>query len=113
MRIAVTVPSGWSVRLTNQADAATAGIRIDSLSDARPTFGRHAHDLCHEILVIRLRRPESPDRDRGGSQAVTCWRKRTIEANSAGSMLAPPTRAPSMSGWDMIAATLAAFTDPP
>jgi len=54
MRIAVTVPSGWSVRLTNQADAATAGIRIDSLSDARPTFGRHAYDLCREILVIRL-----------------------------------------------------------
>ena len=37
----------------------------------------------------------------------------TIAANSAGSRLAPPTSAPSMSGWDSSSAALAALTLPP
>ena len=40
-------------------------------------------------------------------------RYRTRPTNSSGSRLAPPTRAPSTSGWAMIPATLATFTEPP
>ena len=37
----------------------------------------------------------------------------TIAANSAGSRLAPPTRAPSMSGWAISSAALSGLTEPP
>ena len=37
----------------------------------------------------------------------------TMRANSSGSRLAPPTRAPSMSGWAISSAMFDAFTEPP
>src|SRR3954454_2161220 len=40
-------------------------------------------------------------------------RKRTILTTSSASSEAPPTRAPSMSAWAMISATLPDFTEPP
>ncbi len=46
-------------------------------------------------------------------QRAMCSGNRQICANSSASRLAPPTRAPSMSGWAMIAAMLAALTEPP
>ncbi len=45
--------------------------------------------------------------------APACSGKRTILANSSASRLAPPTRAPSMSGLPMIWATFEDFTEPP
>ena len=37
----------------------------------------------------------------------------TIAAKSAGSRLAPPTKAPSMSGWESSSAALPGLTEPP
>ena len=42
-----------------------------------------------------------------------CSGNRQIAANSSASRLAPPTSAPSTSGWAMIAATFADLTEPP
>ena len=55
---------------------------------------------------------EDDQRDRGSR-----WRHypaaSTIAANSAGSRLAPPTSAPSMSGWAISSAALSGLTEPP
>ena len=75
----------------------------DSVSDGRPAVVRSGGNSASPA------RPRAPVR----RQAVTCCRNRTIEANSTGSMLAPPTRAPSMSGSAMILATFEALTEPP
>src|SRR5262249_57316367 len=48
------------------------------------------------------------------AQALTAnSRYRQIRTNSPASRLAPPTRAPSMAGWAIIAAMLSDLTDPP
>lgn len=44
---------------------------------------------------------------------LTCSGNRQIRANSSASMLAPPTSAPSTSGWSMMPAMFADFTEPP
>src|SRR5690606_6674728 len=49
----------------------------------------------------------------GSAQGAQCRRYWTIAANSSGSRLAPPTSAPSMSGWAISSAMLPGFTDPP
>ena len=68
------------------------------------------------LVIMHFRRSSCGklhDHERDGGQPTLWSRYRTIAANSPGSMLAPPTRAPSTSGCAMMPATLAAFTEPP
>ena len=57
--------------------------------------------------------PAVEDDQRDGGDGGHYPAASTIAANSAGSRLAPPTRAPSMSGWAISSAALSGLTEPP
>ena len=77
---------------------------LDGVSGARrrepPAVEDHQADRGH-------RRRTGTRREHHGTAAAT------IPANSTGSRLAPPTSAPSTSGWARISAAFSAFTLPP
>ena len=56
---------------------------------------------------------DEADASTGGAEPLTARAAATICAKSFGSRLAPPTSAPSTSGWDRISAALSGFTLPP
>ena len=62
----------------------------------------------HNVLVYLAGPPASP----AACQARAAWKLLTILAKPCGSRLAPPTRAPSMSGRAASAATLSGLTLP-
>ena len=67
--------------------------------------------MVHRVHILHggARMFREPARGPWSSVAGT-W---TMRANSSGSRLAPPTRAPSMSGWAISSAMLPDFTQPP
>src|SRR3546814_566976 len=103
-----------SAGATDQVIDVTLVIRTSS-AQIRPAIR-----ALHAVRVGRIARARLPrwaDRSSRPSKAPQqrrsqsrCW---TIRAKSSASRLAPPTRAPSMSGWLISSLALPGFTEPP
>src|SRR5687768_8143469 len=57
--------------------------------------------------------PKWTDAQKSFQERAPAWAAWTMRAKSSGSSDAPPTRAPSMSGWPSNSAALPPLTDPP
>src|SRR3546814_134273 len=103
-----------SAGATDQVIDVTLVIRASS-AQIRPAIralhavrvGRIAHSRSPRWADRSSRPPKAPQQRRSQSR---CW---TIRAKSSASRLAPPTRAPSMSGWPISSLALPGFTEPP
>ena len=65
---------------------------------------------CSRMTRTRTARDDDVDDDEEGVQRMAPW---MIPVKSTALRLAPPTSAPSTSGWDMSSAALSGLTEPP